>query len=185
MTVRCFYLVCIFFSSERNAALTIRGTLETKRASVNCATALLTADVPGALNSRAVLALSQRRTSTARLELDCGINAFEIVRGQSRNGASVKTSGAEGSRPLVSVTLPAVAARRVGRRRLRGGRGSRKAHVKVRVPTPSVPALRGRVVRGRRVRRGAAALVGVPIVIGGRAVVTFGGRRRSGRAAVR
>jgi hypothetical protein len=35
------------------------------------------------------------------------------------------------------------------------------------------------------VRRGAAALVGVPIVIGGRAVVTFGGRRRSGRAAMR
>jgi hypothetical protein len=156
----------------------------TKKRSHTCATALLAPDVPRARDGGAVLALSQRRTSTARLELSRGVNALIVVGREPGDGAGVKTGGAEGGRAFVSMTLPAGAARRVRRRRRRVGRGERKAHVKVRVPSPSVPALRGRVVGGSWVRRSAAALLRVPIVIGGRAVVTFGGRGRSRRAAV-
>jgi len=87
--------------------LTIRGTLETKRAGVNCAATLLATDVPRTRDGGAVLALSQGRTSTARLELDRGVNAFVVFGGRPRDGARVKTRGAEGGRTLVpGVTLP-------------------------------------------------------------------------------
>lgn len=88
MTVRCFWIVFIF-SSERNAALTIRGTLETKRTGVHCATTLLAADVPNTWDSGAVLALAEGRTSTTRLELDCGVDTFVIADGTPGDRARV------------------------------------------------------------------------------------------------
>jgi len=133
-------------SSEGNAALAILSTLETKHTGVHSAATLLTSNVPSASNSRAILTLTKGSTPTARLELNRRVNAFEIIGGQPRDGACIKTGGAKGSRAgLASMTLPRVAsrARPIASRRLRRrGRGRsraiRKAHVKAGVPTPAI-----------------------------------------------
>jgi hypothetical protein len=174
-----------FRYSKRNTALTVVATLEAKPASVDSATTLLAANIPRTGDDSAVLSLSEGRTPTARLKLDRSVDAFKVSGGEPGDGACIEAGGAEGDRAsFVGVTLPSIPARRVGRRGSRWGGGVGQAHVKTSVPTPTFTALRGRVVRRRGVRGGAATLRRVPVVGGGGAIVTFGRSRRGRRAAV-
>lgn len=156
------------------ARLAIGGTPESGSTGVNCAATLLAPYVPGTRDSGAVLTLSDRSTSTTRLQFDGGVNALIISSSESSNGAGIGTSGAEAQVAGLARTLSPAVARRLGS----GG----FAAAFVVVPAPGV------VTRGwgrRGVTRDTAFLLVVPIPSTARAIIAFGrgGRRR--RSSVR
>ena len=148
--------------------------------------AAVAANVPRARDSRAVLAGTGGRASTARLELAARVKALPVVgqAGETRDRASLHAVGAKRDIAGLVVALPAVVAALARLARRRGG--DRGRGVGIAAPGARVPAPAGATLRGRRVGvvGNAAALAGVPVPVR-RAVRALGGLGRVRLTTVR